>query len=124
MWELASIGRFETSQQYFSLHVNIFSLILGLGLLGRRECCRFILFKSLQVVTEQVTELTVLLPGAILSIWRPLPDVCSLLKEGARYRIFQLSASQSRGRADSTNIQLTTTKKTQYLQLPVSVLHA
>ncbi|NXD41576.1 BRCA2 protein, partial [Copsychus sechellarum] len=58
--------------------------------------------------------------GAVLSIWRPLPDVCSLLKEGARYRIFQLSASQSRGRADSTNIQLAATKKTQYLQLPVS----
>ncbi|XP_037983493.1 breast cancer type 2 susceptibility protein isoform X2 [Motacilla alba alba] len=58
--------------------------------------------------------------GAVLSIWRPLPDVCSLLKEGARYRIFQLSASQSRGRADSSNIQLTATKKTQYLQLPVS----
>ncbi|XP_005038082.2 PREDICTED: breast cancer type 2 susceptibility protein [Ficedula albicollis] len=58
--------------------------------------------------------------GAVLSIWRPLPDVCSLLKEGTRYRIFQLSASQPRGRADSTNIQLTATKKTQYLQLPVS----
>ncbi|XP_053827945.1 breast cancer type 2 susceptibility protein [Vidua macroura] len=58
--------------------------------------------------------------GAVVSIWRPLPDVCSLLKEGARYRIFQLSASQSRGRADSTNIQLTATKKTQYLQLSVS----
>ncbi|NWV53151.1 BRCA2 protein, partial [Daphoenositta chrysoptera] len=58
--------------------------------------------------------------GAVLSIWRPLPDVCSLLKEGARYRIFQLAASQSRGRADSTNIQLTATKKTQYLQLSVS----
>ncbi|NXO26037.1 BRCA2 protein, partial [Cisticola juncidis] len=58
--------------------------------------------------------------GAVLSVWRPLPDVCSLLKEGARYRIFQLSASQPRGRADSTNIQLTATKKTQYLQLPVS----
>ncbi|NXR26856.1 BRCA2 protein, partial [Cinclus mexicanus] len=58
--------------------------------------------------------------GAVLSIWRPLPDVCSLLKEGARYRIFQLSASQSRGKADSTNVQLTATKKTQYLQLPVS----
>ncbi|CAN8195906.1 unnamed protein product [Coccothraustes coccothraustes] len=57
---------------------------------------------------------------AILTIWRPLPDVCSLLKEGARYRIFQLSASQSRGRADSTNVQLTATKKTQYLQLAVS----
>ncbi|NXA95243.1 BRCA2 protein, partial [Melanocharis versteri] len=58
--------------------------------------------------------------GAVLSIWRPLPDVCSLLKEGACYRIFQLAASQSRGRADSTNIQLTATKKTQYLQLSVS----
>ncbi|NXO08470.1 BRCA2 protein, partial [Oriolus oriolus] len=58
--------------------------------------------------------------GAVLSIWRPLPDVCSLLKEGARYRIFQLAASQSRGRADSTNIHLTATKKTQYLQLSVS----
>ncbi|NXE32037.1 BRCA2 protein, partial [Ptilorrhoa leucosticta] len=58
--------------------------------------------------------------GALLSIWRPLPDVCSLLKEGARYRIFQLAASPSRGRADSTSIQLTATKKTQYLQLSVS----
>ncbi|NWH29716.1 BRCA2 protein, partial [Chloropsis hardwickii] len=58
--------------------------------------------------------------GAVLSIWRPLPDVCSLLKEGARYRIFQLSASQSRGRADPTNVHLTATKKTQYLQLSVS----
>ncbi|XP_066032067.1 breast cancer type 2 susceptibility protein [Chamaea fasciata] len=58
--------------------------------------------------------------GAVLSIWRPLPDVCSLLKEGARYRIFQLAASQARGRADTSNIQLTATKKTQYLQLSVS----
>ncbi|NWW96913.1 BRCA2 protein, partial [Rhynochetos jubatus] len=58
--------------------------------------------------------------GAILSIWRPLLDVCSLLKEGSRYRIYQLSASQSKGRSDSTKIQLTATKKTQYLQLPVS----
>ncbi|NWW72470.1 BRCA2 protein, partial [Climacteris rufus] len=58
--------------------------------------------------------------GAVLSIWRPLPDICSLLKEGARYRIFQLSAAPSRGRADCTHIQLTATKKTQYLQLPVS----
>ncbi|NWS16020.1 BRCA2 protein, partial [Pachyramphus minor] len=58
--------------------------------------------------------------GAILSIWRPLLDICSLLKEGCRYRIYQLSASQSKGRADSTNVQLTATKKTQYLQLSVS----
>ncbi|NXP43857.1 BRCA2 protein, partial [Heliornis fulica] len=58
--------------------------------------------------------------GVILSIWRPLLDVCSLLKEGSRYRIYQLSTSQSKGRSDSANIQLTATKKTQYLQLSVS----
>ncbi|NXJ14673.1 BRCA2 protein, partial [Odontophorus gujanensis] len=58
--------------------------------------------------------------GVILSIWRPLLDVCSLLKEGSRYRIYQLSTSQSKGRPDSTNIQLSATKKTQYLQVSVS----
>ncbi|KFQ35723.1 Breast cancer type 2 susceptibility protein, partial [Mesitornis unicolor] len=58
--------------------------------------------------------------GVILSIWRPLLDVCSLLKEGSRYRIYQLSASQAKGRLGSTNVQLTATKKTQYLQLSVS----
>ncbi|NXN45403.1 BRCA2 protein, partial [Rhinoptilus africanus] len=58
--------------------------------------------------------------GVILSIWRPLLDVCSLLKEGSRYRIYQLLTSQSKGRSDSTDIQLTATKKTQYLQLSVS----
>ncbi|NWX12072.1 BRCA2 protein, partial [Aegotheles bennettii] len=58
--------------------------------------------------------------GVILSIWRPLLDVCTLLKEGSRYRIYQLSTSQSKGRSDSSNVQLTATKKTQYLQLPVS----
>ncbi|NXH15784.1 BRCA2 protein, partial [Bucco capensis] len=58
--------------------------------------------------------------GVILSIWRPLLDVYSLLKEGSRYRIYQLSTSQSKGRADSTNLQLTATKKTQYLQLSAS----
>ncbi|XP_025964628.2 breast cancer type 2 susceptibility protein isoform X3 [Dromaius novaehollandiae] len=58
--------------------------------------------------------------GVILSIWRPLLDVCSLLKEGSRYRIYQLSASQSKGRSDPAKIQLTATRKTQYLQLPVS----
>ncbi|XP_021233863.1 breast cancer type 2 susceptibility protein [Numida meleagris] len=58
--------------------------------------------------------------GVILSIWRPLLDVCSLLKEGSRYRIYQLSASQSKGRSDSTNVQLSATKKTHYVQLSVS----
>ncbi|XP_026564589.1 breast cancer type 2 susceptibility protein [Pseudonaja textilis] len=56
----------------------------------------------------------------ILNIWRPPSHVCSLLKEGGRYRIFQLSASHSKGKLKTNNIQLTATKKTQYLQLPVS----
>ncbi|KAM9566074.1 breast cancer type 2 susceptibility protein [Guaruba guarouba] len=58
--------------------------------------------------------------GVLLSIWRPLLDVYSLLKEGSRYRIYHLSTSQSKARSDSTKIQLTATKKTQYLQLSVS----
>ncbi|KFZ51348.1 Breast cancer type 2 susceptibility protein, partial [Antrostomus carolinensis] len=58
--------------------------------------------------------------GVILSIWRPLLEIFSLLKEGSRYRIYQLSTSQSKGRSDLANIQLTATKKTQYLQLSVS----
>ncbi|OXB81422.1 UNVERIFIED_CONTAM: hypothetical protein H355_001639, partial [Colinus virginianus] len=58
--------------------------------------------------------------GVILSIWRPLLDVCSLLKEGSRYRIYQLSTSPSKGRSDSANIQLSATKKTQYLQVSAS----
>ncbi|XP_070798905.1 breast cancer type 2 susceptibility protein [Pituophis catenifer annectens] len=56
----------------------------------------------------------------ILNIWRPPSHVCSLLKEGGRYRILQLSASHSKGKLKTNNIQLTATKKTQYLQLPVS----
>ncbi|XP_074838457.1 breast cancer type 2 susceptibility protein [Carettochelys insculpta] len=55
--------------------------------------------------------------AVILSIWRPLLDVCSLLKEGGRYRIYQLAASQSKSKSDTVNVQLTATKKTQYLQL-------
>uniref|UniRef100_A0A8C6JMW5 Uncharacterized protein n=1 Tax=Melopsittacus undulatus TaxID=13146 RepID=A0A8C6JMW5_MELUD len=58
--------------------------------------------------------------GVMLSIWRPLLDVYSLLKEGSRYRIYHLSTSESKARSDLTNIQLTATKKTQYLQLSVS----
>ncbi|KAK9402363.1 breast cancer type 2 susceptibility protein [Crotalus adamanteus] len=56
----------------------------------------------------------------ILNIWRPSSDVCNLLKEGGRYRILHLSASHSKGKLKTNNIQLTATKKTQYLQLPVS----
>ncbi|KAM4047140.1 breast cancer type 2 susceptibility protein [Anomaloglossus baeobatrachus] len=54
----------------------------------------------------------------MLNIWRPLPDVVSLLKEGGRFKIYQLAASQSKGRSDTAAVQLTATKKTQFQELP------
>ncbi|XP_042313445.1 breast cancer type 2 susceptibility protein isoform X2 [Sceloporus undulatus] len=54
-----------------------------------------------------------------LNIWRPSSHVCSLLKEGNRYKLFHVAASPSKGRSEAATIQLTATKKTQYLQLPV-----
>ncbi|XP_077197948.1 breast cancer type 2 susceptibility protein isoform X2 [Paroedura picta] len=56
----------------------------------------------------------------LLNIWRPSSHVHALLKEGCRYRIFQLVASQAKGKLETANLQLTAMKKTQYLQLPVS----
>uniref|UniRef100_A0A7M4FUI4 BRCA2 DNA repair associated n=1 Tax=Crocodylus porosus TaxID=8502 RepID=A0A7M4FUI4_CROPO len=56
----------------------------------------------------------------MLNIWRPLSDVFSQLKEGNRYRIYQLATSESKGKLDAANVQLTATKKTQYLQLSAS----
>ncbi|KAM5180567.1 breast cancer type 2 susceptibility protein [Mantella aurantiaca] len=56
----------------------------------------------------------------ILNIWRPLPDVVSLLKEGCRFKIYQLAASQSKCKADTAAVQLTATKKTQFQQLQPS----
>ncbi|XP_040278374.1 breast cancer type 2 susceptibility protein, partial [Bufo bufo] len=53
----------------------------------------------------------------MLNIWRPLPDVVSLLKEGGRFKIYQLAASQSKGKSDTAAVQLTATKKTQFQQL-------
>ncbi|NP_001006654.2 breast cancer type 2 susceptibility protein [Canis lupus familiaris] len=55
-----------------------------------------------------------------LSIWRPSPDLYSLLIEGKRYRIYHLAASQSKSKSGKANTQLTATKKTQYQQLPAS----
>ncbi|XP_074072182.1 breast cancer type 2 susceptibility protein isoform X2 [Macrotis lagotis] len=58
--------------------------------------------------------------SVILSIWRPLSDIYSLLKEGNRYRIYHLATSPSKSKSDRARIRLTATKKTQYQQLPVS----
>ncbi|XP_072467975.1 breast cancer type 2 susceptibility protein isoform X2 [Notamacropus eugenii] len=58
--------------------------------------------------------------SVILSIWRPLSDIYSLLKEGNRYRIYHLATSPSKSKSDRARIRLTATKKTQYQQLPIS----
>ncbi|XP_019380064.1 PREDICTED: breast cancer type 2 susceptibility protein isoform X2 [Gavialis gangeticus] len=58
--------------------------------------------------------------AVMLNIWRPLSDVFSQLKEGNRYRIYQLATSESKTKLDTANVQLTATKKTQYLQLLAS----
>lgn len=57
--------------------------------------------------------------SVILSIWRPSSDLCSLLTEGKRYRIYHLTAAKSKSKSERANIQLTATKSTQYQQLPV-----
>ncbi|XP_063807848.1 breast cancer type 2 susceptibility protein [Pseudophryne corroboree] len=55
-----------------------------------------------------------------LNIWRPLPDVMSLLKEGGRFKMYQLAASQSKSKSTAAGVQLTATKKTQFQQLQAS----
>uniref|UniRef100_A0A674D1J0 BRCA2 DNA repair associated n=1 Tax=Salmo trutta TaxID=8032 RepID=A0A674D1J0_SALTR len=62
-------------------------------------------------------------PGSnvyLLNIWRPSMDLQSLLKEGCRYRAYQLSTSEGKKRAGNTSIQLTATKKTQFQNLQAS----
>ncbi|MBN3281661.1 BRCA2 protein, partial [Polyodon spathula] len=56
----------------------------------------------------------------MLNIWRPMLELRSLIKEGCRYRIYQLSTSQSKGLSGSCVVQLTATKKTQFQQLQAS----
>ncbi|XP_028656592.2 LOW QUALITY PROTEIN: breast cancer type 2 susceptibility protein [Erpetoichthys calabaricus] len=59
----------------------------------------------------------------MLNVWRPTVDLCSLLKEGDRYKIYHLAASQPKGRMGSTSVQLTVTKKTQFQQLQAAPDH-
>ncbi|KAM4701523.1 breast cancer type 2 susceptibility protein [Discoglossus pictus] len=56
----------------------------------------------------------------ILNIWRPLSDVISLLKEGSRYKMYHLAASQSKGKSEIAEVQFTATKKTRFQQLQPS----
>ncbi|XP_069747697.1 breast cancer type 2 susceptibility protein isoform X2 [Narcine bancroftii] len=56
----------------------------------------------------------------MLNIWRPIPELHSLLKEGGRYWMCYLSAAPCKGWPCHTDLQLTATKKTRYQQLQPS----
>ncbi|XP_036393591.1 breast cancer type 2 susceptibility protein [Megalops cyprinoides] len=53
----------------------------------------------------------------LLNIWRPSMELRSLLKEGSRYRVYQLATSEGKKRAGKAAVQLTATKKTKFEQI-------
>uniref|UniRef100_A0A3Q1IDS8 Tower domain-containing protein n=1 Tax=Anabas testudineus TaxID=64144 RepID=A0A3Q1IDS8_ANATE len=55
-----------------------------------------------------------------LNLWRPSSDLQTLLKEGCRYKVFNLSTSDGKKRSGIETIQLTGTKKTQFQDLQTS----
>lgn len=54
-----------------------------------------------------------------LNLWRPSSDLQSLLKEGCRYKVYNLVASAVQKRSGIGTLQLTGTKKTQFQDLQV-----
>lgn len=54
-----------------------------------------------------------------LNLWRPSSDLQSLLKEGCRYKVYNLVASAVQKRSGIETLQLTGTKKTQFQDLQV-----
>uniref|UniRef100_A0A3Q3A225 BRCA2 DNA repair associated n=2 Tax=Kryptolebias marmoratus TaxID=37003 RepID=A0A3Q3A225_KRYMA len=55
-----------------------------------------------------------------LNLWRPSSDLQSLLKEGCRYKVYNLVASCGKKRSGIETVQLTGTKKTQFQDLQAS----
>ncbi|XP_040902571.1 breast cancer type 2 susceptibility protein isoform X2 [Toxotes jaculatrix] len=55
-----------------------------------------------------------------LNLWRPSSDLQSLLKEGCRYKVYNLTTSDGKRRSGIESIQLTGTKKTQFQDLQAS----
>ncbi|XP_053564435.1 breast cancer type 2 susceptibility protein [Bombina bombina] len=56
----------------------------------------------------------------ILNIWRPIPDVLTMLKEGCRFKMYHLATSQSKGKSETADVQFTATKKTCFQQMQPS----
>ncbi|XP_030600423.1 breast cancer type 2 susceptibility protein [Archocentrus centrarchus] len=61
-------------------------------------------------------------PGRVyqLNLWRPSSDLQSLLKEGCRYKVYNLTASDGKKHSCIEAVQLTGTKKTQFQELQAS----
>ncbi|XP_041659697.1 breast cancer type 2 susceptibility protein isoform X2 [Cheilinus undulatus] len=55
-----------------------------------------------------------------LNLWRPTSDHQSLLKEGCRYKVYNLTPSEGKKLGGNTGVQLTGTKKTQFQDLQSS----
>ncbi|KAM4566244.1 breast cancer type 2 susceptibility protein [Odontesthes bonariensis] len=55
-----------------------------------------------------------------LNLWRPSSDLQSLLKEGCRYKVYNLVTSDGKRRSSIETVQLTGTKKTQFQELKSS----
>ncbi|XP_028275921.1 breast cancer type 2 susceptibility protein [Parambassis ranga] len=55
-----------------------------------------------------------------LNFWRPSSDLQSLLKEGCRYKVYNLTTSDGKKRSSTETVQLTGTKKTQFQELQAS----
>ncbi|XP_039453877.1 breast cancer type 2 susceptibility protein isoform X1 [Oreochromis aureus] len=62
------------------------------------------------------------LPGRVyqLNLWRPSSDLHSLLKEGCRFKVYNLTTSDGKKRSSIEAVQLTGTKKTQFQELQAS----
>ncbi|XP_019943896.2 breast cancer type 2 susceptibility protein [Paralichthys olivaceus] len=52
-----------------------------------------------------------------LNLWRPSSDLQALLKEGCRYKVYNLTTSEGKKRSGMETVQLTGTKKTQFQDL-------
>ncbi|XP_070827360.1 breast cancer type 2 susceptibility protein [Chaetodon trifascialis] len=62
-------------------------------------------------------------PGSVyqLNLWRPPSDLQSLLKEGCRYKVYNLTTSDGKKHGGRTTVQLSGTKKTQFQDLQASL---
>ncbi|XP_067451269.1 breast cancer type 2 susceptibility protein isoform X1 [Thunnus thynnus] len=55
-----------------------------------------------------------------LNMWRPSSDLQSMLKEGCRYKVYNLTTSDGKKRSGIETVQLTGNKKTQFQDLQAS----